>query len=154
MRTMGLFSTRSAPPASDVPTPISRDRLVRLFEEQGWKYYIDNEGDLGGNWDDNQFYFMLRGADSEILHIQSMWHTTLDIEHLEEVRLFIDTWHRDRLWPKCYHRISDEGRIRVFAKHTVDMEHGATDAQLLQQVRCALGTATQFYDEITRGLGV
>lgn len=151
---MGLFSPRSASRPVIQPTPVSRDRLVGLFEGQGWKYYIDNEGDLGGNWDDNQFYFMFRGSDAEILHIQSMWHTTLDIEHLEEVRLFIDEWQREHLWPKCYHRISDEGRIRVFAEHTVDLEFGATDDQLMQQVRCALGTCTQFFDQISRALGV
>ena len=149
---MGLFTGGDT--AGDVPAPISRDRMVALFEHKGWKYFIDNEGDLGGNWDDNQFYFMVRGQQNEILHIQAMWHTTLDIEYLERVRSFIENWHRDRLWPKCYHRISDEGRIRVYCENTVDHEHGATDDQLRQQINCALGTASQFFDDISQALEV
>lgn len=149
---MGFFSGSSGGAAA--PPPITRDRLVSIFEDNGWKYYIDNEGDLGGNWDDNQFYFLLRGEDGEILHIQSMWHMTPNIDRLEEVRSFIEQWHREHLWPKCYHRISDEGRIRVFCENTVDHELGATDAQLLQQIHCALGTATSFYDELSAAMGV
>ncbi len=147
---MGFFSGRR-PADSETPL-VTRDRLLDLFEQNQWKYFVDNEGDLGGNWDDDQFYFLLRGSDSEILHIQSMWHMTPRIDFLEDVRTFIEQWHREHLWPKCYHRISDEGRIRVFCENTVDYEKGASDAQLLQQIRCALGTASGFYDELTTAL--
>lgn len=151
---MGLFSARPAPPPVDVPTPVTRDRLVLLFEDQGWKYFIDNEGDLGGNWDTNLFYFMIRGTTDQVLHIQSMWHVTPDMDRLEEIRFFLDTWHRDRLWPKCFHRITDEGRIRVFAEHNVDFEHGATDEQLFDQVQCGLSTALQLYESLESELGL
>lgn len=151
---MGFFSSRPPEASGRQIAPISRDRLVSLFEAQEWKYFIDNEGDLGGNWDANLFYFMIRGTDDQVLHIQSMWHITPDIERLEEVRLFLDTWHRDRLWPKCFHRITDAGRIRVFAEHNVDFEHGATDDQLFDQVQCGLSTTLQFYAALESELGV
>lgn len=151
---MGFFAPRSPEASGRQITPISRDRLVALFEAQEWKYFIDNEGDLGGNWDTNLFYFMIRGTTDQVLHIQSMWHVTPDMERLEEIRFFLDTWHRDRLWPKCFHRITDEGRIRVFAEHNVDFEHGATDDQLFDQVQCGLSTALQFYEALESELGV
>lgn len=149
---MGLFSASSQPMVE--PTPISAERLVGLFDQRGWKYFVDNEGDLGGYWDDNRFYFLVRGSDHEILHVQGLWHLSLRFERLEEVRSFIEQWHRDHLWPKCYHRITDEGRIRVFTENTVDWEHGATDEQLLQQISCALGTSAQFFDTMAEALGV
>ena len=52
------------------------------------------------------------------------------------------------------HRITDEGRIRVFAEHNVDFEHGATDDQLFDQVQCGLSTALQFYEALESELGV
>lgn len=149
---MGFLSGSAAQSAS--PPPVTRDRLVDLFERRQWKYFIDNEGDLGGNWDDNQFYFLLRGADREILHVQGMWHTTPGIDRLEEVRAFVEQWHREHLWPKCYHRIADDGRIRVFCENTVDHEKGASDEQLLQQIHCALGTAASFFDELGHALNL
>lgn len=140
---MGFFS-RNEPQEQGIPV-LSQERLTQLFDQKKWHYYIDNEGDLGGNWDENQFFFLLRGKDSEILHIQGRWHNTVPLEKLEIVREFINRWHRDKLWPKCYHRINDDGRISVFTEVPIDHEHGATDEQLYQQVSCAIGTSAQFF---------
>ncbi len=147
---MGRFSGWTE--GADALAPISRDRLIPLFDDQEWRYFVDNEGDLGGVWDDDQFYFLVRGTDSTFLHIQALWHTTPKIDYLEHVRGFIEEWHRRRLWPKCYHRITDEGRIRVFCENTIDYGDGATDEQLLQQVTCALGTAASFFEDLTTSL--
>lgn len=157
---MGLFSRGKDPaPEPAAPSPhaipaLSQDRIKALFDEKGWNYYVDNEGDLGGVWDDNQFWFLLRGQDKEILHIQARWHRPIDISRLEEVREFIVRWHREKLWPKCYHRINDEGVLHVYGEVTHDHEHGVTDDQLMQQIRCAIGTSNQFFDELARELGI
>ena len=95
---MGLFS-RPKPEESAPLTPaISQERLIALFKERGWHYFVDSDNDLGGTWDDDTYYFMLRGKDQEILHIQSMWHLSIPIERLEEVRAFIREWPRQKLW--------------------------------------------------------
>ncbi|WP_026461010.1 YbjN domain-containing protein [Schaalia suimastitidis] len=139
---MGLFSSKAPEP---VTPAISRERITAIFDKEGWNYHIDNEGDLGGMWDDNNFHFMLRGNDKEILMILGRWHDNLPIEKLEQLREFITTWHRTKLWPKCYHRIDDEGKIRVFTEVAIDHEHGANDDQLAQHIHCALATSNQFF---------
>ena len=54
-----------------VPTPISQQRLIDLFRRQDWHYFIDSDGDLGGQWDDVTFYFFITGSDDELLVIRS-----------------------------------------------------------------------------------
>lgn len=139
----------------DVLAPLCRDRVESQLKRMDWRYFIDSDGDLGSVWGDNDvFYFLLRGSDEEILHIQAMWHQTMPIERIEEVREQIDQWNLKRLWPKGSHRISDEGRIRVFAEVSVDWEPGVTDNQILQQIRCALGTTSQFFETLQNELGI
>ncbi|MDC4232258.1 YbjN domain-containing protein [Actinomyces sp. B33] len=150
---MGLFSP-AAPDAPAAPTPpVTQERLKEILSGQDWRWFVDSEGDLGGTWNDSQFYFLLTGKDKEILHIQSSWHRTVEIDDLERVRMFLLQWNHDRLWPKCYHRIMDNGEIRIYAENTVDWEHGATDEQLLQQIRCAIGTANGFYEALAAEVG-
>ena len=36
----------------------------------------------------------------------------------------------------------------------VDYEHGATDAQLLQQINCSIATQLSLYDHIRETLGI
>ncbi len=146
---MGLFSQRQ--PESVTP-PISQERIKEVFDRRKWQYYVDNEGDLGGMWDDDNFHFMLRGADKEILIISGRWHNSLTIDKLDQVREFIVQWHRSKLWPKCYHRIDDEGRVRIFTEVSIDYEHGATSEQLEQHISCALGTSGSFFRELAEAL--
>ncbi len=149
---MGLFSSNT--PAAPEAPQITQDRIKAIFDAKKWHYYVDNEGDLGGMWDDNTFHFMLRGRDKEILIISGRWHDSLSIDRLDEIRRFINEWHRTKLWPKCYHRIDDEGRVRLYTEVSIDHEHGATDDQLSQHIACALGTSGQFFDAVAEELGV
>ena len=91
---MGLFSRPKPAEEAPLTPPISQERLIDLFKERGWHYFVDSDGDLGGTWDDDQFYFMLRGENKEILHIQSLWHLSVPMDKIEEARAFIREWHR------------------------------------------------------------
>lgn len=145
---MGFFRRNTPPqsPVVDSIPAISQERIKALFDKEKWNYFVDNEGDLGGTWDSNQYFFLLRGHNQEILHITARWHATVAFERLENVREFINSWNRDRIWPKTFHRIDDDGRIYIMAEHTVDFEHGATNEQLMQAIHTALGTSTQFFE--------
>lgn len=141
---MGLFSS-SEPESTGLPV-LSQKRMIDLFDEQKWNYFVDNQGDLGGIWDNNTFYFLLRGHQKEILFVTARWHATLPFEYLEKVRELVNEWNRGALWPKCLHRITDEGEIQVTAEMATDFEHGVTDEQLLLTIRCAIGNTGRFFD--------
>lgn len=143
---MGFFSSANRQP-TDVIRPISQDRIEDILDEQGWHYEVDEEGDLGGMWDGNSFYFLLTGSQNEVLTVLGYLRPHIPPEARDALRVFIEDWHRDHFWPKVtFTGDPDDGWLRLSAAVSVDHEHGATDAQLTQHILCGLGTAAQVFD--------
>ncbi|WP_298459662.1 YbjN domain-containing protein [uncultured Cellulomonas sp.] len=132
----------------DVPAPLSVARIVEWFEDNGFSYFIDNDGDLGGLWRGRLFYFFLFGDRSEILQIRGQWNREVAIERLEEVLEACNEWNADRIWPKAYVRVRDNGMVHIVAEVATDLEHGVTDAQLAQLLHCGLSSGSMLFDAI------
>ena len=145
----------AAPVPADpaVPTPLTRERVIALFKERDWRYFIDSEGDLGGIWDDATFYFFFHGEMKEVFWIHAQYPGTVDAGRLGVVRDVLEDSHRRRPWPMAHYRIDDGGDIRVYAEHAVDYEHGVTDDQLAQHVYGAIASATGLFSRLTEALG-
>nr|WP_300337997.1 YbjN domain-containing protein [Actinomyces sp.] len=146
----------TAPGASDslqALAPLSQDRLVALFKERDWRYFIDSDGDLGGVWNDATFYFVLGGERQEVLRVWAQLPGTIDPTRLEQVRTVLDASHRRSPWPTASYRIDDDGEVRVFASHAVDYEHGLSDLQLAQHVDCAIATVNGLFADLNEALG-
>ena len=134
--------------STDLPTDVSPARIAAWMTDNAFSYFVDNDGDLGGLWRGRLFYFFLFGEDSEILQIRGQWHREVAIERLEEVLDICNEWNADRIWPKAYVRVRDNGRIHVVSEVATDLEHGATDAQLSQMLFCGLSTGSMFFDAL------
>ncbi|MDR2347714.1 MAG: YbjN domain-containing protein [Bifidobacteriaceae bacterium] len=130
------------------PTALTRDRIEAALKAEEWSYQIDSDGDIGGIWESNIFYFFLYGQDEEILQVRGRWHQDLPIELRSEVREAIDSWHFAKIWPKAYTTVDDSGRLWVLAEHTVDWEHGVTDQQLQLTLRCAITTTLSLFHNL------
>ncbi|EYR63342.1 hypothetical protein N866_01205 [Actinotalea ferrariae CF5-4] len=142
---------RSAPsqqPADDVPTPLSRTRLTDWFTEHAYTFFVDSDGDVGGLWRGRLFYFFCFGERSEILQVRGQWNREFSIERLTEVLEICNLWNSERLWPKAYVRVRDDGMVHVTCEVATDLEHGVTDDQLGQLVQCGLSSASVFFDEL------
>ncbi len=131
-----------------VPAPLALDRVVEWITDCGYSYFVDSDGDVGGLWHGRLFYFLLFGKSDEILQVRGQWNRDLAIERLEEVLEFCNEWNADRIWPKTYTRVRDNGMIQVFTEVTVDLEHGVTDDQLDQLLQCGLSTGSMFFDAL------
>jgi hypothetical protein len=131
-----------------VPAPLALDRVVEWITDCGYSYFVDSDGDVGGLWHGRLFYFLLFGKNDEILQVRGQWNRDLAIERLEEVLEFCNEWNADRIWPKTYTRVRDNGMIQVFTEMTVDLEHGVTDDQLDQLLQCGLSTGSMFFDAL------
>jgi hypothetical protein len=134
----------------DVLAPLSRDRIEDVMKEQDWKYQIDDDGDLGGHWDNNYFFFFLYGEEKEILQVRGRWHQSLPIERRADLRAILDEWHMNKIWPKAYTRVDDSGQLWVLAEHSVDWEFGVTNKQLSLTIRCAIMTSLSLFKELTK----
>ena len=87
-------------------------------------------------------------AQTEILQVRGQWNREITIERIEEVLDFCNDWNTDRIWPKAYFRVRDNGMIQVYAEVSVDLEHGATDEQLDRLLACGLSTSAMLFDTL------
>ena len=134
--------------APDRPTAVTPARIAAWLTANEFSYFVDNDGDLGGLWRGRLFYFFLFGETSEILQVRGQWHREIAIERLEEVLDLCNEWNAERIWPKAYIRVRDNGRVHVVSEVATDLEHGATDAQLSQMLLCGLSTGSMLFDSL------
>lgn len=132
--------------------PLSKERLVALFEAEGFRYYEDSDGDVGGFWDFNTFHFVFSGEKQELLHILSRGRRVLSMKYLDIVRQKIKEFNAEKIFPTCFYRISDDGMLTVHTQLTYDWEYGVSDNQLEMQLQCAVTTSRQFYEELEAAL--
>lgn len=127
--------------------PLSRDRVEAFLAGRGWNYGIDDDGDLGGGWDGNVFYFFVQGARREILQVRGRWHRTLPAEEHVGLVMLANEINQDKVWPKVYARVEGE-RVAVYTEVSTDLEHGVADDQLGQLVECGLYTGLQLFEQL------
>lgn len=131
-----------------LPRPLTDARIVRWFEDYHYAWFRDNDGDLGGLWRGRCFYFFRFGPAREVLQVRGHWNREASIERLPELLEFCNEWNIDRIWPKAYARVADDGRVTVVAETATDLEAGVTDAQLAELLECGLTTVTRLLDEL------
>lgn len=158
---MGLFRNRRRPtttagaaPTVAVaaqegrPTPLAPERIRAWLTDNEFHYFTDDDGDIGGLWKGRLFFFFLLGEQQEILQVRGQWHRDIALERLPEVLEACEEWNAERIWPKAYARVRDNGMVNVVAETSTDLEHGATDDQLAQLLQCGLSSANSFFDSI------
>lgn len=132
----------------DRPTPLTPERIIAWFKDNDFHYFTDDDGDIGGLWKGRLFFFFLLGEKKEILQVRGQWHREIALERLQEVLDACEEWNAERIWPKAYARVRDNGMVNVVAETSTDLEHGATDKQLDQLLQCGLSSANRFFDAI------
>lgn len=134
--------------ASPGIAPLSERALRSVLDSREAKYRVDEDGDIAGYWEGYLFWFLRLGDRKEILQVRGTWGRTVDIGERDRILELANTWNTDKLWPKVYVRISDDGAIAVHSEHTVDYEHGATPKQLDQHLSCAISTSIGFFTSL------
>jgi hypothetical protein len=127
-----------------VVLPVTRDRIEQALRRHAYKYRVGSDGAIGGNWDGNAFTIALIGPSAAVLQVRGTWHTTLDDELAPGVAHVVNDWNRDRIWPKVYTRAGGSG-LHLHTEVSLDVAHGATDAQIDEALACGLGTGVQFF---------
>jgi len=149
---MTNFDPAALPAAAFEPlselAAVSKDRIKARLDARGYNYGIDDDGDIGGRWDDHVFYFLLLGSQSEYLQVRGRWQRALPASELGQVLVHANEWNAGRIWPKVYVRLEENDTIGVYTEHSVDYEPGLTDAQLDQHLGCAISTSLAFFTNL------
>lgn len=133
-----------APTAADVPQPLTTQRVGDELARRGYRFRVDDDGDVTGTWDGNRFWFLLLGEQAEIFQVRGRWASALPPASRLAVLQAVNDWNRERIWPKVYTREERAG-LALYTEVSVDFEQGATDDQLAQTVSCGLVTGSQFF---------
>jgi len=144
---MGYFATPnefSAAPGR--VTPLSPERITAALDRRDWHYDVDEDGDINGNWDGHIFYFLRLGEHEEIFMVRGRWEARLPLGMDDKVLPVLNTWHREKLFPKALLvDFTEDGNSRVFTEVTLDCEHGVTDEQLLLHIDAGINTALSLF---------
>jgi hypothetical protein len=145
---MSLFRSRDpdgepGEPVQPVQQPLQRltnAMISEVLTDRGYKYFTDSDGDIGGHWDNTLIYFFRLGEHQEMLQVRAMARRTFSIEDVPRLYAFCNSWNHDKLWPKAYVHVSDDGTAGVYGEVTTDLEQGVTVAQLDQLISCGIST--------------
>ena len=108
------------------PRPLSRERIADYLIGRGYRFVVDDDGDLTGTWDGSRFWFLLLGEQQEILQVRGRWHRTLQLDQRDAAALAVNDWNRERIWPKAYLR-EEEGVLALYSEVSADFEPGVTE---------------------------
>lgn len=141
------------PDQLDPTRPVTLERVGFFFDSQDWNWEIDDEGDFVTGFDSNQYLFRLVGKKNEIFAIIAFRSAPVDAQLRSEVELLIEDWHATHLWPMASFA-EKNGEIRILAEVNLDCEWGLSDAQLVTQCKCGIGTISAFFEEVDQKFGL
>lgn len=144
---MGFFSRfRAADP--QVPQPLTFDRLVELHKREGWSYFIDNDGDLGSQWEGAVFFFLFGGKQKEVLQVQARFPAVMSGEQFDVLRDVAEEIHRRKPLPELVFTRGDQGELRIMANCFFDFDKGVTLDQLRDHVTDAVWCTNEAFKQL------
>ena len=122
--------------------------IKAVLDARGFTYFVDADGDLGGDFQGNLIYFFRIGEQKEMLQVRAMAQHVFAIDDVTRLYEFCNAWNHDRLWPKAYVHVSDDGTVNVIGEVLADWEKGVTPEQLDQVIICGIATGCQLSDAV------
>ncbi|WNM40505.1 YbjN domain-containing protein [Micromonospora halotolerans] len=123
--------------------PLTGELIAAVLANRGYAVTEDADGDLVGRWGDSLIWFFRRGTAGELLQVRTVTAHRFGIETVPDLHAFCNAWNHDRLWPKAFVHVADDGLAQVCGEVTTDLERGVTPHQLDQLVDCGVTTGCQ-----------
>jgi hypothetical protein len=136
---MGYFN-KEALGGGQPLAPLTRERVQAALDRQGWVYRVDDDGDIYASWDEGYFWFFFYGENEEVLQVRGTWYGTLTQAHEDQALRLANEVNTDKLFPKLYTMLTDDGTLQVRGELNVDYEKGVSDEQLTLHLRAAIGS--------------
>lgn len=128
--------------------PLTNDLIGSVLAARDFTWSTDDDGDIYGNWEGCLISFFRIGERQEMLQIRALVGRTFEIGSVPRLYEFCNSWNHDRLWPKAYVHVGDDGRARLVGEVVADFEHGVTPAQLDQVMVGGIATGCQLADAV------
>ncbi|MFI6330846.1 YbjN domain-containing protein [Micromonospora chersina] len=122
---------------------LTGELIAAVLANRGYAVARDDDGDLVGRWDSSLIWFSRRGGAGELLQVRTVTAHRFGIERVPDLHAFCNAWNHDRLWPKAFVHVADDGLAQVCGEVTTDLERGVTPHQLDQLVDCGVTTGCQ-----------
>lgn len=126
--------------------PLTTEFIAETLQAREYRFQTDPDGDLVGRWNDNVIYFSRLGPHGELLRVRTIAATAFSVDDVPTLYAFCNEWNHDRLWPKTFVHVDDDGTARVCGELITDLERGVTPAQLDHLVSCGISTGCQVAD--------
>jgi len=127
---------------------LSNEMIAATLDARGFVYRIDADGDICGNWHGNLIYFFRIGEFREMLQVRALTRSVFSTDDVPRLYAFCNAWNHDRLFPKAYVHVADDGTVRVVGEVIADWEKGVTADQLDQVMICGIATGCQLADAV------
>ncbi|MDG4767102.1 YbjN domain-containing protein [Solwaraspora sp. WMMD406] len=132
----------------DLVAPLTLEGITAALNERGDRYFVDDDGVVGGKWGQAVIQFERLGEQREILHARVMAQRRLPVDRLTEAYQFCNAWNHDRLLPKVYVHDNGDGELILAGDVSTDLEHGVSGAQLAALVNATIATGASFGDAV------
>ncbi len=129
--------------------PMTHEMITAALDARGFSYFVDADGDIAGNFQGNLIYFFRIGEQQEMLQVRAMVQHVFGMDDVTRLYEFCNSWNHDRLWPKTYVHINDDGTAHVIGEVLADWEKGVTVEQLDQVLICGIATSCQLSDAVS-----
>lgn len=123
--------------------PFDATRYAPVLDQLGVQYGQDPNGNLYADWEGLRLWFLARGEQNEIMAMRLQWDYWPPVDQFDALLSTLNDWNNRKFWPRASASVH-EGRVIVAADLVVDLETGASDEMLVQQVRCIVGTGLEF----------
>lgn len=130
--------------------PLTGELIAAVLKNRGYAFQSGPDGDLLGRWGDSLIYFLRLGSSGELLQVRTMTAPAFPIGYVPSLYTFCNSWNHDRLWPKAFVHVDDDGRARVCGEVIADLERGVTPHQLDQLIDCGISTGCQLTAAVGR----
>ena len=134
---------------SELLQPLSNELIIAALDRRGFAHKVDDDGDVLGNWQGTLIYFFRIGERRELLQVRALTQRTFSTDDVPRLYAFCNAWNHDKLFPKAYVHVADDGAARVVGEVVTDWEHGVTLEQLDQVMLCGIATGCQLAEAIS-----
>ena len=129
---------------------LSHEMIVAALDAREFVHQVDADGDVFGNFQGNLIYFFRIGEELELLQVRVLTSRSFSTDDVPMLYRFCNSWNHDRLFPKAYVHVADDGAVRVIGEVIADWEKGVTPAQLDHLMICGIATGCQLAEEVNK----